>query len=91
MVNIRLLANDVSFYVKYYIGKGVQLIDTFSQVARYKINTQKLVAFLYTDDQTTEKEIRETILSTVSQRENKNSCNKIYWSNSNQISIRFVL
>lgn len=90
MVNIHVLANDVSFYVKYYIGKGVKLIDTFSQVARYKINTQKLAAFLYTDDQTTEKEIRETILSTVSQRENKNSHNKIYWSNSNQISIRFM-
>lgn len=48
MVNIRLLANDVSFYVKYYIGKGVQLIDTFSQVARYKINTQKLTDAHYT-------------------------------------------
>ena len=34
--------------------------NNFSKVARYKINSNKLVAFLYTNDKHTEKEIRET-------------------------------
>ena len=40
----------------------LQLINTFSNVARYKINSKKKksVALLYSDDKWTEKEIRET-------------------------------
>jgi hypothetical protein len=34
-------------------------------VARYKINSKKSVAFLYTKDKQAEKEIRETILFTI--------------------------
>jgi hypothetical protein len=34
-------------------------------VARYKINSNKLVAFLYTKDEQAEKEIRETISFTI--------------------------
>jgi hypothetical protein len=39
----------------------LQLINNFSKVAAYKINSNKLVAFLYTNDKQAEKEIRETI------------------------------
>jgi hypothetical protein len=37
-----------------------KLINTFSKVAGYKINSDKSVTFLYTKDKQTEKEIRET-------------------------------
>ena len=40
--------------------KLLQLIDTFSKVAGYKINSKKSIALLYTDDASVEKEIRET-------------------------------
>jgi hypothetical protein len=39
----------------------LQLINNFSKVAGYKINSNKSVAFFYTNDKQTEKEIRETI------------------------------
>jgi hypothetical protein len=38
----------------------LNLINSFSAVAGYKINANKLMAFLYTKDKQTEKEIRET-------------------------------
>ena len=38
----------------------LQLINTFSDVARYKINSKKSVALLYTNDKEAEREIRET-------------------------------
>jgi hypothetical protein len=37
----------------------LNLINSFSAVAGYKINSNKLVAFLYTKDKQHEKEIRE--------------------------------
>jgi hypothetical protein len=43
----------------------LQLINNFSKVASYKINSNKSVAFLYTNDQHTEKEIRETTSFTI--------------------------
>ena len=36
----------------------VELISEFGKVAGYKINAQKSLAFLYTDDEKTEKEIK---------------------------------
>jgi hypothetical protein len=38
----------------------LNLINTFSEVAGYKINSNKSMAFLYSKDKQTEKEIRET-------------------------------
>ena len=37
----------------------LQLINNFSKVAGYKVNSSKSVAFLYTKDKQAEKEIRE--------------------------------
>jgi len=37
----------------------LSLINNFSKVAGYKINSNKSVAFLYTKDKKAEKEIRE--------------------------------
>jgi len=36
------------------------IVNNFSKVARYKINSNKSVAFLYANDKQAEKEIRET-------------------------------
>jgi hypothetical protein len=43
----------------------LNLINSFSEVAGYKINSNKSVAFLYTKDKQTEKEIRETTPFTI--------------------------
>ena len=39
----------------------LELINDYSKVAGYKINTQKSLAFLYTNTEKTEREIKETI------------------------------
>ena len=46
----------------------LELIQQFSNMAGYKVNVQKSVAFLYTNNENTEREIRELILSTISPR-----------------------
>ena len=45
---------------KYFTKELLILINKFSAVSGYKINSNKSVAFLYTKDKWTEKEIRET-------------------------------
>ena len=44
--------------------KLLELISEYSKVAGYKINTQKSLAVLYTNNEKTEREIKETILFT---------------------------
>ena len=43
------------------IPKLLELIQQFNNVAGYKINAQKSVGFLYTNNVTVEREIRESI------------------------------
>ena len=45
--------------------KLLELIKEYSNVAGYKINTQKSLAFLYTNNEKVEKEIEETIPFTI--------------------------
>ena len=45
--------------------KLLGLINEHSKVAGYKINTQKSLAFLYTNNEETEREIKETIPFTI--------------------------
>ena len=40
--------------------KLLELISEYSKVAGYKISTQKSLAFLYTNNEKTEREIKET-------------------------------
>ena len=47
------------------IPKLLEFIEQFSNVAGYKINVQKIVAFLYTNHETEEREIRESIPFTI--------------------------
>ena len=44
------------------------LINEYSKVAGYKINTQKSLAFLYTNNEKTEREIKETIPFTIAKK-----------------------
>ena len=45
--------------------KLLQLIKEFGKVEGYKINAQKSLAFLYTNDEKSEREIRETLPFTI--------------------------
>ena len=45
--------------------KLLELINEFRKVAGYKINAQKSLAFLYTNDQKSEREIKETLPFTI--------------------------
>ena len=47
------------------IRKLLKLISEFSKVAGYKINTQKSLAFLYTNNEKSEREIKESIPFTI--------------------------
>ena len=47
------------------IRKLLELISEFSKVAGYKINTQKSLAFLYTNNEKSEREIKKPITFTI--------------------------
>ena len=48
------------------IRKLLELISKSSKVAGYKINTQKSLAFLYTNNEKSEREIKESTSFTIS-------------------------
>ena len=67
-VKLSLFADDMIPYIKYpkdSIRKLLELISQFSKVAGYKINTQKSLAFLYTNNEKSEREIKESIPFTI--------------------------
>ena len=51
--------------------KLLELINEYSKVAGYKINTQKSHAFLYTRNEKTEREVTETISFTIATKKIK--------------------
>jgi hypothetical protein len=58
-VKISLYADDMILYLKDPKNSTQKLLDTiniYSKVAGYKINLQKSLAFLYTNNEQTEKE-----------------------------------
>jgi hypothetical protein len=64
IVKISLFADDMFLYLKDTKNSTQKLLDTInscSKVARYKINLQKSLAFLYTNNEQTEKVYMETI------------------------------
>ena len=67
-VKLSLFADDMKLYIenpKDSIRKSLELISEYSKVAGYKINTQKSLAFLYTNNENSEREIKESIPFTV--------------------------
>ena len=53
--------------------KLLEIINKFGKVAGYKINTQKSLAFLYTNNKRSEREIKETVPFTIGSKRIK------YW------------
>ena len=63
-LKLSLFADDMIVYIenlKDSIRKLLELISEFSQVAGYKINTQKSFAVLYTNNEKSEREIKDSI------------------------------
>ena len=70
-VKLSLFADDMILYIenaKDSIRKLLELINEYSKVAGYKINTQKSLVFLYTNNEKTEREIKETIPFTIAKK-----------------------
>jgi hypothetical protein len=60
IIKVSLCADDMILYIKDQKNSTPKLLDTinsFSNVAGYKINLQKSVAFLYTNNEQIEKKI----------------------------------
>ena len=53
------------------IRKLLELISEFSKVGEYKINTQKSLAFLYTNNEKSEREIKDSIPFTIAKKRTK--------------------
>ena len=67
-VKLSLFADDMILYrenPKDSTRKLLELISEFCKVAGYKINSQKSLAFLYTNNEKSETEIKESILLTI--------------------------
>ena len=77
-VKLSLFADDMILYIenpKDSIRKLLELISEFSKVAGIKINIQKSFALLYTNNEKSETEIKESTHSPLQQK-NKISRNK---------------
>ena len=67
-VKLSLFADDMILYTenpKDATRKLLELINEFGTVAGYKINAQKFLAFLYTNNEKPEREIKETLPFTI--------------------------
>ena len=70
-VKLSLFADYVILYIenpKDGIRKLQELISEFSKVVGYKINTRKSLAFLYTNNEKSEREIKESIPFTIASK-----------------------
>jgi hypothetical protein len=67
-IKTSLFADDMIVYItdpKSFTREPLNLINSFSEIAGYKINSNKSMAFLYTKDKEAEKEISETAPFTI--------------------------
>ena len=67
-VKLSLFADDMILYIenpKDATRKLLELISAFGKVAGYQINVLKSLAFLYTNDEKSEREIKETLPFTI--------------------------
>ena len=70
-VKLSMFADDMILYIenpKDSTRKFLEAINEYSEVAGYKIITQKSLAFLYTNNERTEREIKETIPFTIAMK-----------------------
>ena len=62
-IKLSLFSDDMILYIENHKDTTrnlLELINEYSKVAGYKIKTQKSLAFLYTNNEKTEREIKET-------------------------------
>ena len=67
-VKLSLFADDMILYIenpKETIRILLELISEFSKVMRYTVNTQKSLTFLYTNNEKSKREIKESIPFTI--------------------------
>jgi len=67
-VKLSLSVDDVILYIenpKETIRKSLELISKFSKDLGYKVNTQKSLAFIYTNNEKSERKIKESITFTI--------------------------
>ena len=70
-VKLSLFADDMILYIENPKDSTrilLELINEYSKVAGYKINTQKSLAFIYTNNEKIEGEIKETIPFTIAMK-----------------------
>ena len=78
-VKLSLSADDMILYIenpKDATRNLLELINEFGKIAGYEINTQKSVAFLHTNNERSEREIKETIPFTITSKKNEIPSNK---------------
>ena len=71
-IKLSLFVDDVILYIenpKDTIRKLLELISEFSKVEGYKFNTQKSLVSLYTNNEKSERKIKESIPFTLQQKE----------------------
>jgi hypothetical protein len=74
VVKLSLFTDSMILYLKDQKNSTQKLLDTinsFSKVAGYKINLQKSVAFLHTNNEQIEKEYKKTILFIIVSKKSK--------------------
>ena len=73
-VELSLFGDNMILYIenpKDSTRKLLKLINEYSNVSGYRINTQKSLAFLYTNNEKIEREIKETIPFTIATTKKK--------------------
>ena len=71
-VKLSLFAEDMILYIENFkdvIIKLPEIINAFGKVEGYRINVQKYLAFLYTKNKRSEREINETIPYAIAKKE----------------------
>ena len=70
-VKLSLFADGMILYIetpKYATRKLLELMNEFGKVAGYNFNAQKSLVFLYTNDEKSEREIKETLPFTITRK-----------------------
>ena len=70
-VKLSLFADDMILYIENLIGstkKLFSLINEFSKIVGYKVNIQKSVSFLYSNNELSERETKKTISFTIASK-----------------------
>ena len=71
-IKLSLFADDMILFIEYpkdSIRKFLELISEFSKVAGYKMNTQKSLVFLYTNNEKSKEQLKNQSHSPLQQKE----------------------